>query len=328
MGPDWIEQWAEKFLDWNFEEEMPVPQSLLEFALLNGLFLYARDFLESQPEFAHQLNRQNLPLLFWSIASCKYISATTVLQLWRDESERAHIFAYYLLKQGADPNAVFTIPYCQKPVDDIVGDEMNYDPTLKRGHAEITLLNFALGVIISITDDAISELRIAMLEFICILVENGATTGDTLYTNYWKQRTAEAAQGTILHYLTFPGAHRGGSASRRDEQYDPFKLPDEGPVLHRTIRTLLDHGADPNAKDSEGFDILACMMLSCPYDLIEYALKKGALISPFLLNEDGSPIKKHGILLEERWSRPECYTPEAREMVWKHMPHWEEGNNE
>lgn len=317
MGTNSIQQWAERCIFNNFGDELPVPQSFLAFALLNGLFLYARDFLES--DTSYPFNRQNPPLLFWTIASCKFIAETTTMDLWRDEGERCHMFAHYLLKNGADPNAVFTIPYRQEPPD----EPLVLKRPLKNGYAETTPLHFALGVIISITDEATSQLRMAMLELICILVENGATSGSTLYINYWKQRV-EPPERTILHYLTFPRSYKKTRSSGYVEEFDPFKLPHEGPLLSRTIKTLLDHGADPNALDSEGIDVLTQLVLACPRDLAERALEKGALISPSLLCDDGSPVGNQGILLEERWRRPECYTPEAREIVRRHMPHWEQ----
>lgn len=317
MGTNWVKKWAERCAFGNFGYELPLPQSFLAFALLNGLFLYARDFLDA--DASYPLNGQNPPLLFCTVASCKFIEETTAMDLWRDEAERCHMFAYYLLKKGVDPNVVFTIPYWQEPPD----EPLVLSRPLKSGHAEITPLHFALGVTISITDEAISELRMAMLEFICILVETGATTENTLYTNYWKQRL-EPQERTILHYLTFPRAYKKTFPSGYVEEFDPFKLPHEGPMLSRTIKTLLDYGADPNALDSEGLDVLTSLVLACPRDLAEYALEKGALISPSLLCDDGSPVKNHGILWEERWRRPECYTPEAREIVRKHMPHWEQ----
>jgi hypothetical protein len=245
MGKDWVANWAERYKFGSFGEELPVPESLLEFALLNGLFLYARDFLESDPSYPR--NHQNPPLLFWTIVSCKFIQETTVMDLWRDEAERCHIFAQYLLENGADPNAVFTIPYRQEAPD----EPLVLDRPLKSGNAKITPLHFALGVIISITDEAISELRMAMLELICILVENGATTGDTLYKNYWKQRL-EPEERTVLHYLAFPPAYRKTYPSSYVEEFDPFQLPHEGPLLERTRQTLLDFGADPYALDSQG----------------------------------------------------------------------------
>jgi hypothetical protein len=271
----------------------------------------------------YPLDKPSPPLLFWAIASCDFIEATTVLELWRDEAERCHKFVHYLLQRGANPNAVFRIPFEQTPPD----EPLTLKRPLRSGEADMNLLNFVLGVLIKTTDENYSELRIAMEELVCILVENGAAVGNTLYTNYWKQRV-EPQERTILHYLCFPRDYKETYPNGVVLEIQPFILIDEGPVLSRTVTAVLNHGADPNAVDSSGLDVLACMMLSCPYDLIEYALKKGALISPFLLNEDGSPIKKYGILLEERWRRPECYTLEAREMVRKHMPHWEEGNNE
>lgn len=309
MGTDWIQKWAEQYRFGSVAERWSSPPSFLAFALLNGLFLYARDILTFNT--LHPLDQPTPPLLFWAIASCDYIEQTTILELWRDEADRCHKFVNYLLQRGADPNAVFRIPFEQTSP---------YEPlTLKRalqkGHADITLLNFALGVYLTRIDEDNAELRMAMLEIICILVENGATVGNTLYKNYWEQRL-EPAERTILHYLCFLRDYERTYPNGYVQLFQPFILLDEGPVLCRTIKTLLDHGADPNAVDSDGLDVLACMMLACPYDLIEYALKKGALISPSLLRDkDGSPVQKHGILLEDRWRRPECYTPEAKEIV-------------
>jgi hypothetical protein len=90
-----------------------------------------------------------------------------------------------------------------------------------------------------------------MLELICILVENGATTGNTLYKNYWKQRL-EPEERTVFHYLAFPPAYRKTYPSGYVEEFDPFQLPHEGPLLERTRQTLLDFGADPYALDNQG----------------------------------------------------------------------------
>jgi hypothetical protein len=243
MGKSWVSMWAEHFFMSPFGEELPVPKSLLDFALINGLFLYARDFLQSNPSYPR--NHQDPPLLFWTIASCKFIDDTTVMDLWRDEAERCHMFAQYLLENGADPNVVFTIPFRQEAPD----DPLVLDRKLRSGHAEVTLLHFVLGVIISITDEWESEMRIAMLELICILTEAGATTGNTLYKNYWKQRL-EPEERTAFQYLFFPPTYPKTLQSDDDAESELYKLPDEGPLLERTRQTLLDHGADPYGSDS------------------------------------------------------------------------------
>lgn len=321
-GTVWVEKWAEQYWYSLVSGRWSSPPSFLAFALLNGLFLYARDMLTFNT--SHPLNHPSPPLLFWAISSCDYIEQTILLELWRDEAERCHKFVNYLLQRGANPNAVFRIPFEQTPPD----EPLTLKRPLRRGHADVTPLNFALGVYLGSTNEDDAELRMAMLEIICILVENGATVGSTLYTNYWKQRL-EPTERTILHYLCFPRDYKKTYPNGIVLEFQPFVLIDEGPVLCRTVKTLLDYGADPNAVDSGGLDVLACMMVACPYDLIEYALEKGALISPSLLRDkDGSPVQKHGILLEDRWRRPECYTPEAREIVKKHMPHWKDIVNE
>jgi hypothetical protein len=243
-----------------------------------------------------------------------------MMELWRDEAERCHRFIIYLLHRRASSNTVFRLHFNQTSPD----NELASNRLLQNGYADMTLLNFALGVYLKSTDEDYSELRMAMLEIVCILVENRAAVGKTLLRNYWKQRL-EPQERTVLHYLCFPRDYKKTYPNGYVQEFQPFILLDEGPVLCRTVKTLLDHGADPNAVDSDGLDVLACMMIACPYDLIEYALEKGALISTSLLRDkDGSPVQKHGILLEERWRRPECYTPEAREIVKKHMPHWKD----
>jgi hypothetical protein len=317
MGTDWVQKWAEQWRFGLVAERWSSPPSFLAFALLNGLFLYARDMVNFNTMYP--LDQPSPPLIFWAIASCDFIEETTVLGIWRDEADRCHKFVHHLLKRGANPNAVFRIPFTQTPPD----EPLTLKRPLRSGEADINLLNFALGILLKTTEEKSSDLRIAMEELICILVENGAAVGNTLYTNYWKQRL-EPQERTILHYLCFPRDYKKTYPNGVVLEIQPFILLDEGPVLSRTVITLLNHGADPNAVDSDGLDVLACMILACPYDLIEYALGKGALISPLLLCEDGSPVKKHGILLEDKWKRPKCYTPEAREIVGKHMPHWNE----
>lgn len=322
MGNDWMQKWAERYYFGLVAERWSLPSSFLAFALLNGLFLYARDMLTFNTSYP--LDYPSPPLLFWTIASCEFIEETTILELWRDEAERCHNLVYFLIQRGANPDAVFRIPFKQT----FSSDPLALKRPLQNGHADITLLNFALGVYLKMKDEDNAELRMAMLELICILVENGATIGNTLLKNYWEQRL-EAPDRTILHYLCFPRDYKRTYPNGYVQEFQPFILLDEGPVLCRTIKTLLDHGADPNTLDSEDFDILASMMTACPYDLIEYALEKGALISTSLLRDnDGSPVHKHGILLEDRWMRPECYTPQAREIVRKHMPHWKDALEE
>lgn len=316
MGANWVQMWAARYRFGLAAERWSSPPSFLAFAILNGLYLYARDMLTFNT--SHPLDHPSPPLLFWAIAACDFIEETTTMELWRDEAERCHSFIDYLLQRGANPGAVFRIQFNQTPPD----KPLALNRLLQKGHADITLLNFALGDYLKSTNEEYSELRMAMLEIVCILVENGAAVGKTLLRNYWKQRL-EPQERTILHYLCFPRDYKKTYPNGYVQEFQPFILLDEGPVLCRTVKTLLDHGADPNALDSGGLDVLACMMIACPYDLIEYALEKGALISTSLLRDkDGSPVQKHGILLEDRWRRPECYTPEAREIVRKHMPHW------
>jgi hypothetical protein len=283
-----------------------LPTSFMAFVLLNGLFLYARDILTFNA--LYPLNHPSPPLLFWAVASCEYNSWTTLFEIWRDEAERCHKFVHYLLQRGADPNAIFRISFKQTFESE---DVSALKRPLESGHADITLLHYALGVYLkSCKIGGTKQVRTAMLEMICILVENGAKVGGNLYRNYWEQRI-EPPERTLLHYLCFP----------RDREI----IPHEGPVLCCTVKTLLDHGADPNVLDSDGHDVLSCLMEACPYDVVEYALEKGALISVALLSdEDGSPVQKHGILLEDRWRKPEYYTPEARKIVRKHMPHWKD----
>jgi hypothetical protein len=322
IGIDWLKEWSEQSL---YGHKWPVLRSYLEFAILHGMFFYARDIIETMS--SAQLQAIGVASLFWTLASCELMEEDSVLGLWRDEAQRCHEFSRYLIQKGADVNAkvaipfqqtVYTpdIPFQQAVSTDISFSGISHEP--KNGIADVTVLHYALGI--AMKEGFKSELGMAALEMICILVESSADIQETMYENYWELRR-EPYMRSALHYLSFPTATKTVWPSGPVHIEDPFQMPEVGPLLCRTIKTLLRYGADPNAVDSAGVDVLTSLTTSCPYDVIEYALEMGAQISPRLLDSKG--LLPQGILSEDRWKKPEYFTPEARDIVRKHMPHWQ-----
>lgn len=96
-------------------------------------------------------------------------------------------------------------------------------------------------------------------------------------------------------------------------------------TLSRCITAFLDHGADPNAVDSNGVSILELALPICPSALVELMLERGAQVTPKLLSESGAPLGcADGILNKSCWRRPECYTPAARAIAREYNTHWAE----
>jgi hypothetical protein len=127
-----------------------------------------------------------------------------------------------------------------------------------------------------------------------------------------------------LHYLI----------RRSSSRENIFEKPQSGPVPAQLVTDFLEHGADPNAVDSDDLAVLECALPTCPYDVIELMLEKRAKITPQLVSESGAPkkyfleearsdskisevphVRAGDILNEMRWRRPECYTDEVRELA-------------
>jgi hypothetical protein len=126
------------------------------------------------------------------------------------------------------------------------------------------------------------------------------------YRNYWSHQKGDATERSAIHYLL----------SSYHDDAKPFHHPEfeVNRSLSQCITAVLNHGADPNAVDSNGvISILELALPICPRTLVELMLEKGALVTPKLLLESGAPLDgTDGIPNESRWRRPECYTPEAR----------------
>jgi hypothetical protein len=324
--PEWLEQSVPA-------SELRNPSCFPTFAIAHGLYLYARDVIDSFE--VKTINRYDPPLLYWVLASYQTIGSFSTTDLNEDEAERSYEFAHYLLEKGADPNAIFMVPYSQF--------DQNWEDH-QSGDAAVTLIHHALGVMINCGSPNVNF--IATLHMINILLENGATFTTPLYHNYWMRYNNNALNRSPIQFLidtvsefqkyndlsSLAPIFQGEAAkfladqikANLDQTCDYFTLGEIGKLLCKTVKSFLDHGADPNAVDDHGVDVLSSIMSACPYHVVEYALEKGAQISPTLLQNNGSPVRTHGILLEDRWRRPECYTPEAREIVRKHMPHWVE----
>ena len=211
---------------------------------------------------------------------------------------------------------------------------------------EMSILHFVLGWE-SFFSAVYSDMGIEdtpLLDAICLLVNYGADVNENPLRTSWLSGlllvVCKATSQSALHYLLM----------RRFQS---------GPRHSHLIKAFLEHGADPNAVDSNGRTVLECALPICPYDVIELMLKKGAKITPGVLSESGTVeqyfhtssdfetmVKKGAkvtpgvlseselsdvpyvppgnILNEMRWRRPECYTDEARELARPHNPHWAE----
>jgi len=161
------------------------------------------------------------------------------------------------------------------------------------------------------------ELVISCLEMLAILVEGGGNANVLNYRNYWRHRGGHNTERSAVHYLL-------SSHYVRKKDFD-YSGNEVNSTLSRCIAAFLNHGADPNAVDSNGVSILEIALPICPSALAELMLERGAQVTPKLLSESGAPLGyADGILNESRWRRPECYTPAARAIARKHNTHWAE----
>jgi ankyrin repeat protein len=188
------------------------------------------------------------------------------------------------------------------------------DPDAPENRPPVTAMHLALAIACS------SRLResdtvISHLEMLAILVEGGGNADVLNYRNYWSHQGGDATERSAIHYLL--SSYYGGRK--------PFDHPENevNSTLSRCIAAFLNHGADPNAVDSNGVSILELALPICPSALAELMLERGAQVTPKLLSESGAPLGYvDGILNESRWRRPECYTPAARAIARKHNPYW------
>jgi hypothetical protein len=188
------------------------------------------------------------------------------------------------------------------------------DPDAPENRLLITAMHLALAIACS-SSLRVSDLVIWHLEMLAILVEGGGKANVLNYRNYWSLQEGDATERSAIHYLL---------SSLYDGE-KPFLHPENevNRTLSRCITAFLNHGADPNAIDSNGVGILELALPICPSTLAELMLEKGAQVTPKLLSESGAPLGyADGILNESRWRRPECYTPAARVSARKHNTHW------
>ncbi|KAE8446926.1 hypothetical protein EG329_011557 [Mollisiaceae sp. DMI_Dod_QoI] len=178
----------------------------------------------------------------------------------------------------------------------------------------ITAMHLALAIACS-SDLEHSDHVISHLEMLAILATGGGNANVLNYRNYWSHRKGDATERSALHYLL--------------SSFHAYAMPfqslesDVNRALSQCIVAFLNHGADPNAVDSNGVSILELALRICPRTLIELMLEKGAQVTPKLLSKSGAPRNNaDGILHELRWRRPECYTPKARAIARKHNPDW------
>jgi hypothetical protein len=183
---------------------------------------------------------------------------------------------------------------------------------------QITIMHLALAIACtSVSDYLNSSQVIYRLDMLRILVEGGGNANVLNYRNYWSHRKGDATERSAIHYL-LSSRHDGDKPFHSSE-------PEADRALSQCITAFLNHGADPNAVDSNGVSILELALPVCPYALVELMLEKGAQITPKLLSGSGVPLDHaDGILDELRWRRLECYTPEARVIASKYNTHWAE----
>jgi hypothetical protein len=156
---------------------------------------------------------------------------------------------------------------------------------------------------------------------LAILVEGGGNANVLNYRNYWSHQAGDATERSAIHYLL--------SSLYDDDEAFHHPEYEVNCTLSRCITAFLNHGADPNAVDSNRVSILELALPICPSALAELMLEKGAKVTPKLLSESGAPLGyADGILNESRWRRPECYTPAARVIARKHNTHWADQEEE
>jgi hypothetical protein len=327
------------------------PSSFLEFATQVELFTF------SESEISREISRnpevpRSPKLLFYMIVGngCSWNWEHTPFHFhsrkqWQD-------FARFLLRSGFDPNIALEVevgPDCgmlmnlyrddgksdeedtnedadedgdDDEEDDEEDEEDNedehsivsedQDSYASENRRPITAMHLALAIACS---SSVYTSAILHLEMLAVLVEGGGNANVLNYRNYWSHQEGDATERSAIHYLLssfYDGAK-------------PFHHPESevNHTLSHCVTAFLNHGADPNAVDSNGVSILELALPICPCALAELMLEKGAQVTPELLSESGAPLDHvDGILNESRWRRPECYTPAARVIARKYNTHW------
>jgi hypothetical protein len=187
-------------------------------------------------------------------------------------------------------------------------------PEAEQRFEDITIMHFALAIACPY-ENYDAHTRISILDMLRILVEGGGNANVQDYRNHWGSRENEAHERSAIHYLLY----------QSPSEENPFDDIELSRALSRCITSFLEHGADPNAVDSDGISILECALRICPPEFVKLLLEKGAKVTPKLLTESGAPIQDaDGILDEPRWRRPDCYTHEARKIARRYNPDWPE----
>jgi hypothetical protein len=284
----------------------------ISFAISYGLYGYSEHIIGKD---SARINSSDPPLLYWAVNSLDVFEEDQTIGNSNFVLQSCHTFSRFLLAKGADPNASFEIDYVRfQPT-------VHSDQDPEKGTVRISLLQCAMQT--SFEWLTIYGKTIVSMNLMSSLLRAGANARETRYRNYSQLRADEPEERSAIHYLV--RRLDKSPYATDDKGLSPFDDAHEAAILTTTIECLLDHGADPNAVDSDGIDVLSSMLDTCPKSLIDYAMEKGAKIGISLLQENGMLDPKHlEKLSEKRWGQQESYTDEARERVRKFMPEWEE----
>jgi hypothetical protein len=294
------------------------PSSFLEFATQVELFTF------SESEISREISRnpevpRSPKLLFYMIVG------NGSLGDWEHTPFRFHSpkqwqdFARFLLRSGFDPNIALEVevgPDCGMLMnlyrddgksdeedtnedadedaddgedDDVEDEEDNedehsivsedQDSYASENRRPITAMHLALAIACS---SSVYTSAILHLEMLAVLVEGGGNANVLNYRNYWSHQEGDATERSAIHYLLSSSYDGAG----------PFHHPERevNRALSRCIIAFLNHGADPNAADSNGLSVLELALPICPYALAELMLEKGARVTPKLLSESGAPL--------------------------------------
>lgn len=322
------------------------PASFLEFAMQTELFLFVKARLEG--EIVASPNTPRSPkLLFYTLLG-------NAMSQW-DESPFIHHspkswqeFARFLLRNGFSANAMLQLEIHKEgdlmdalydyveandsgDSDSDARDSKASDSKASNidvsdsdagdgestGVPQVSIFHLALAIACSQGERYKVVYRLDMLR---VLVEEGGNASLLVsnFRNYWSRDGNSAVQRSAIHYLL----------SCRLDSYIDIDTEGDAAVLgalHWCITAILDHGADPEAVDSNGTSILELALEFRPHHaLAEIMLDKGARVTPKLLLDSGEPRKSAGEILDKpRWRMPKYYTPEARRIAARYNPHWE-----
>lgn len=352
-GDNWLDTWwsgvdlGESTL--KFENEIvrgfSKPSSFLEFATQVEWIVFSESEISREVTENPEVPRNPTLLFYMLIGSARSLWSTQPIvyhspKQWQD-------FARFLLRSGFDPNIAVEFDvgpdrghfmnnfhrddgrsdedekiHSNEDKDkDEEGDNRGkriiisegQDTDEPKNQLPVTTMHLALAIACS--SDIKTDMVAPHLKILAILVEGGGNANVLDYQNYWSHQKGDATERSAIHYLL----------SSYHDDAKPFRhLENEvNRALSCCITTFLNHGADPNAVDSNGVSILELALPICPRDLAELMLEKGAQVTPKLLSGSGAPLDyADGILNESRWRRLECYTQAARIISREHNTHW------